>query len=65
MYDNTLRISFEYKKPDEAVLAIYTVIGSRIDVVRADVGEKAIAIYSELSGKTIEQIEKEAECDNG
>lgn len=72
MSDNSLKISFDYKKPDEAVLIIYKVFGggyfggeTGITVVRTIVGKKAVAMYSELSGKTIEQIEKEAECNNG
>lgn len=71
MSDNSLKISFDYKKPDEAVLIVYKIFGggyfggeTGITVVRTIVGKKAIAIYSELSGKTIEQIEKEAERNN-
>ena len=68
MSDNSLRISFDYKKPDEAALIIYKAFGGgmyfggepSISVVRTIVGKKAVAIYSELSGKTIEEIEKEA-----
>lgn len=76
MSDNALRISFNYKKPDEAALVVYTAYGSnyyggpRINIVKALVGEKAIAMYSELTGKTIDEIEKRAieeeeECCNG
>ena len=67
MSDNSLRITFDDKKPDEAVLIIYKIFGGgiyfgsepSISVVRTIVGKKAVAMYSELSGKTIEEIEKE------
>lgn len=69
MSDNNLRITFDYKKPDEAVLITYKVWGGAmflggdpsISVIKTYTGEKAIELYSELSGKTIEEIEKEAE----
>ena len=69
MSDNGLRIAFDYKKPDEAALVVYKTWGGSmylgsepsVSVVRTIVGKKAVAIYSELSGKTIEEIEKEAE----
>lgn len=69
MSDNNLRITFDYKKPDEASLIVYKYFGGgyfigsepTISVVRTIVGKKAIALYSELSGKSVEEIEKEAE----
>lgn len=71
MSDNNLRITFDYKKPDEATLIVYKYFGGgyfigsepTISVVRTVVGKKAVALYSELSGKTIAEIEKEAEND--
>lgn len=69
MSDNNLRITFDYKKPDEATLIVYKYFGGgyflgsepTITVVRTVVGKKAVALYSELSGKSIEEIEKEAD----
>ena len=68
MQDNNLKISFDYKKPDAAVLITYKIWGGSvflgnepaISVVKTYTGEKAITLYSELSGKSIEEIEKEA-----
>lgn len=69
MSDNGIRIAFDYKKPDEAVLITYKIWGGAmylggepsISVIKTYTGEKAIALYSELSGKSVEEIEKEAE----
>lgn len=69
MSDNNLRITFDYKKPDEAVLVVYKYFGGgyfigsepTISIVRTVAGKKAVALYSELSGKSVEEIEKEAE----
>ena len=69
MSDNGIRIAFDYKKPDVATLVTYKIWGGTtylggepsISVIKTYTGGKAIALYSELSGKTIEQIEKEAE----
>ena len=68
MSDNGLRIAFDYKKPDEATLVVYKIWGGSmylgsepsVNIVRTIVGKIAVAMYSELSGKTIEEIEKEA-----
>lgn len=68
MSDNNLKIVFDYKKPDEAALLVYRSFGGgvflgsepSISVVRSLVGRKAIELYSQLSGKSIEQIEEEA-----
>lgn len=72
MSDNSLRIVFDYKMPDEPTLIVYKHFGGgyflgsepTISIMKTVVGKKAVALYSELSGKTIEQIEKEAENDN-
>ena len=69
MNDNGLRIAFDYKKPDEAALVVYKTYSglygfgpdTAVSVVRTIVGKKAVALYSELSGKSVEEIEKEAE----
>ena len=69
MSDNGIRIAFDYKKPDEAVLITYKILGGSmfygcepsISVIKTYTGRHAIALYSELSGKSIEEITKEAE----
>lgn len=68
MTDNYLRIAFDYKYPDEAALVIYTTFGGgfflgsepKIDVRKIITGEKAVKLYSELTGKSIEEVHKEA-----
>ena len=71
MMDNSLRISFDYRKPDEAALVVYKAFGGgyfvgsepTVSIVKTVVGKRAVKVYSELSGKSIEQIEKEAESE--
>lgn len=68
MTDNSLRISFDYKYPDEAALVVYSAFGGgtclggepTISVRKVIVGEKAVKLYSELTGKSVEDIRKEA-----
>lgn len=69
MSDNGIRIAFDYKKPDAAVLVVYKIRGGSVlfadepsmSILKTYTGLKAIELYSELSGKSIEEIEKEAE----
>ncbi len=68
MTDNNLRISFDYKYPDEAALVVYSAFGGgmilgsepSINVRKVITGEKAVKLYSELTGKSVEYIRKEA-----
>ena len=67
MQDNNLRIAFDYKYPDTAVLVVYESWGSvmwggdsSIRVRKTITGEEAIKTYSLLSGKDIPSIHKEA-----
>ena len=65
MSDNNLRISFDYKYPDEAALVVYNTIGgyfgdASVNVRKVITGEEAVELYSKLSGKTVEKIKKEA-----
>ena len=67
MQDNNLRIAFDYKYPDTAVLVVYESWGSAmwggdssIRVRKTITGEEAIKTYSLLSGKDIPSIHKEA-----
>ncbi len=72
MTDNNLKMTFDYKYPDEPVLMIYRVtnfgvmFGSEpsISVVKTFVGEEALNLYSKLSGKDIDKIKKDAGCEN-
>lgn len=66
MSDN-LRITFDYKYPDDAALVVYSAFGGgyfggepTISVKKIITGEKAVKLYSELSGKSIPDIHKEA-----
>lgn len=67
MSDNNLKISFDYKYPDEAALVVYSTFGGgyfggepTISVKKIITGEKAVKIYSELTDKTVEAIKREA-----
>ena len=67
MTDNNLKISFDYKYPDEAALMVYSTFSTgyfggepAVSVRKLITGEKAVKLYSELTGKTIEEIHKEA-----
>ena len=67
MSDNSLRISFDYKYPDEAAMVVYTVVGdgyfsscTSVNVKKVITGEDAVKAYSMLTGKTVEDIKKEA-----
>ena len=67
MSDNNLKMSFDYKYPDEAALVIFSTIGGgyfggepTISVRKIITGEKAVKLYSELTGKSVEDIRKEA-----
>ncbi len=69
MQDNNLRISFDYKYPDAAVLVVYESWGSAmwggdtsIRVRKTLVGDEAIRTYALLSGRDIADICKEAGC---
>lgn len=61
MQDNNLRIAFDYKYPDHPVLIAYEVCGEgSIHVRKTIVGDEAVKIYSQLTGKSIPDIHMEA-----
>lgn len=66
MQDNNLRIAFDYKYPDNPALMAYEAFGGsifaegNIRVRKTIVGDKAVEIYSQLTGKSIPDIHKEA-----
>lgn len=66
MTDNRLKISFDYRHPDEAALIVYSTSGGgyfggepTVNVKKVIAGEKAVELYSELTGISVEEIEKE------
>lgn len=73
MSNNNLRISFDYKYPDEAALVVYSTFGGgvilgsepTISIRKIITGEKAVELYSKLTGKSVEDIRKEAGYKNG
>lgn len=71
MQDNNLRIAFDYKYPDTAVLVVYDSWvtsmfgGDSIRVRKTITGEEAVKTYSLLSGKDIPSIHREAGFNNG
>ncbi len=67
MTDNSLRMTFDYKYPDEPVLMLYKVTSfgmyvsePSISIVKTFVGIDALNLYSVLSGKDRDEIKKEA-----
>lgn len=67
MQDNNLKISFDYKYPDEAALIVYSTFGGgylgrdpAINIRKVIIGDEAVELYSKLAGKTVEDIRKEA-----
>jgi hypothetical protein len=62
MTDNNLRISFDYKYPDVAALVVYSTFGDspEVNINKVITGEEAVKLYSMLTGKTIENVHKEA-----
>ncbi len=66
MSDNSLKVAFDYNYPDVASFVVYKVVGggyfgsTEVSVIKVITGEKAIKLYSELTGKPIIEIHKEA-----
>ena len=68
MQDNNLKIAFDYKYPDIAVLVVYeswisSLWGAgdaSIRVKKTITGEEAVKMYSQLTGKDIPSIHREA-----
>ena len=67
MSDNNLRISFDYKYPDEAALVVCSTFGGgflggepTMNIRKVITGEKAVKLYSELTGMSVEDIRKKA-----
>lgn len=64
--DNNLRASFDYKYPDEAALVVYSTSGGgyfgdpSVNVKKVITSEDAVKAYSMLTGKTVENIRKDA-----
>ena len=67
MTDNNLKISFDFRYPDEAALIVYSTFGGgylggepTINVRKVIIGDEAVELYSKLTGKSVEDIRKEA-----
>lgn len=60
MQDNNLRIAFDYKYPDVPVLMVYEVQELSIFIRKTIVGDEAVKLYSQLTGKSIPDIHMEA-----
>ena len=67
MTDNNLRISFDYRYPDEAALIVYSTfeggyLGGEptISLRKVITGDEAVELYSKLAGKTVEYVKKKA-----
>ena len=67
MVDNDLKVSFDFRYPDEAALIVYSTYGGgylggepKINVRKVIIGDEAVEIYSKLTGKSVEDIRKEA-----
>lgn len=67
MTDNNVRISFDYRYPDEAALIVYSTFGGgylggdpTINIRKVIIGDEAVELYSKLTGKSVEDIRKEA-----
>ena len=66
--DNNLRISFDYKYPDDAALVVFNTTNSSflygsepsVNVRKVITGDDAVKAYSILTGKTVEDIRKAA-----
>lgn len=60
-----LQIVFDWHDQDEPTLIIYDTLGgyfgsASINVRKAFSGKSAVALYAQLTGKTVEAVEKEA-----
>ena len=68
MQDNNLRISFDYKYPDEAALVVYSAFGGgyliggepTINVKKVITGEEAVELYAKLVGETVKYVKDKA-----
>lgn len=67
MTDNNVRISFDFRHPDEAALIVYSTFGGgylggdpTINIRKVIIGDEAVELYSKLAGKSVEDIRKEA-----
>lgn len=67
MQDNNLKISFDFRYPDEAALIVYSTFGGgylggdpQINIRKVIIGDGAVELYSKLTDKSVEDIRKEA-----
>jgi hypothetical protein len=64
---NNLEISFDYHKPDIAVLTVFKTSNAflyttpSVQIIKTLIGREAIETYSKITGKPIEDIERDSE----
>ena len=64
---NNLQISFDYHKPDIAVLTVFKANVSflytapSVQIVKTLIGREAIETYAKITGMSVEEIEKASE----
>lgn len=64
---NNLEISFDYKKPDIAVLTVFKANVSflysapSVQIVKTLIGREAIETYAKITGMSVDEIEKASE----
>ena len=66
MSDNSLRIAFDYKNPDEPTLIVYKTFGGgymlgsepTISIIKTYVGKEALDLYVKLTGKEVKPNEE-------
>lgn len=65
--EDRIQISFDYKKPDIAVLTVFkTNVGflysaPSVRIVKTLIGREAIETYAKITGMSVDEIEKASE----
>ena len=63
---NNLQISFDYHKPDIAVLTVFKTSNAfftspSVEIVKTLIGREAIETYAKITGMSVDEIEKASE----
>lgn len=64
---NNLEISFDYQKPDIAVLTVFKTSNAflytspSVTIVKTLIGREAIETYAKISGMSVDEIERASE----
>lgn len=65
--EDRIEISFDYKKPDIAVLTVFkTNVGflysaPSVQIIKTLIGREAIETYAKITGMSVDEIEKASE----